>query len=425
MAEAKDKSSQAAEQRAGAAKVRITAAQAALDARRAFLLAARRRGAEAFRIRTALNRPLFSLDIPGNTAALARKEHTRQLELAFKAYRELVRFYISIGAPEPTLSVLPDEMWGVKHATWGGVLKEWLDKNTENFRADGVVTTSTETLEYDLTPRQIAAITSIEGFRLIGRPSGEEVAAQDVPLFRIGLSETAMSLQYRSIFEQHGIDLTADAQHQEPSTVVNRIQQRIATLDEKHEPKHTWTIADAEEYKIIVEDDLIEVLQRREYRTMLADRIIEGLAETHLDDGRIVGIFLTIPDRKNPTQLLRGSDYTLEAEHLGDVFLSDRVVKLRFARTLQRMLPDRYFFIGKDEQLGTALLTAKKLAEAEGDPGQLAIQGLPIAGTTILRLIAQGGREFEQVKLRVLYKYYTYTRLATASPGSSTDSGIA
>ncbi len=417
--DAKEMSNRAAAERANAASARVTAAQAALDARRAYMLAARRRKDEAIRIRSALSRPPITLDFSANSAAVARKEHEKALEIALKAYRELVRFYVSIGVPQSNPALLPDEMWGSEQKTWSDWYQNWMGSTTDTFTAPGVVTTKTELIEYDLTPRQIAALAS-KGFRLVCRPSEYESPPEDSVLFQIGSTEAQLSAaQWQEVFAAHRMPLTGGEQYQpSPDSLPLTIEDSIKQVVVSSHP-HRWSIPDGRKYQIKIVDGIRQVSERREYKTMLEDRIIEGLAKEHLDNGRIVGIFLTIPNRKSPGQILRGGDYTLETKHLGDVFLSDREAKLRIARTLN-MLPERYHFIQETMNPEDVLLRQSALAEREGDPQHLVIQGLPIAGTTILRLIAQGSVEFEEVKLRVLYKYYTYTRTAaTPSAGSA------
>jgi len=281
------------------------------------------------------------------------------------------------------------------------------------------------TVPYHLTPQQIAALTSLDGFRLICRPPVFEVPADDVVLFQVGSSIAALSTHWQDVFNQHGIALTHDAKYEQAtSSVVNPLRQTVTTFGEDDKPVWNWDIQNARRYAISAKDDMITVSQRQEYRTILDDRIVEGLPEDQLNDGRVVAIFLTIPDRKNPTQTLVKSDYTLKATHLGDVFLSDRVIKLRVLRTLQEMLPERYFFIQEGENPVNEFITREKVQEIEGDPDGLAIQGLPIAGTIILRLIAQGSLEFDNVTLRVLYKYYTSRLAASTAPTGGTGSAI-
>lgn len=426
LTKAQKASSEAARERAKAAQARVKAAEAALDARKAYLQAALRRGAEASRIRTALDRPPLALSLHFDRVVAddARRKHADQLERALRAYRELMRFYTSVGAQEVELTTRPDRLDNPEPNTWGDAFEKWLKDTGESFGKSALGTITSvigQAIDYELTPKQIAALLSPEGFRLVVRTPDYELPDTSRELFKVPrgllpvLTAGEVPEVWRKVFEQHGTKLTPDATFRaDLRSIIEPALEPIAVKsfeydqhgNPKFPPVHTWELRDNRQFKIQSDGTNWIVSVVYSGRGFLPDRVIEGLEESELPSGRIVGIFLTVPDPTNPNVLLKEDSYRINVRHLGDVSLSAKEIRLRIGRNMTS-LPDRLFYIGDNDNPEAALLQRKALASAEGDPEQFTVQGLPISGTTILRLAAVGKREFERARLRVLYKHYT------------------
>ncbi|HHY56707.1 MAG TPA: hypothetical protein GYA08_14870 [Chloroflexi bacterium] len=442
IAEAKAQSTQAAAARARAAQARITAARAALEARRAYLQAALRRGSEAGRIRTFLAAPALPiLDIAAAELAQARTRHVRNLERAMQAYRELVRFYRSIDASEDKIPLLarPDLLsaGANQSATWSDVFREWRQAVTDSFTSAGIAQQKTpEPLQWELTPEQIAALASPTGLRIVIGPQEDEspllvrVSTGLAALLPADNTVAPLAESWRRIFAENGVQLAADMRVKvesrasgkpvrwlvyaatpagEPVDVVSH-----ARIDGADTPVLTWSIEPREAigFDVRMADNKQELEVRRiqhlrpqtNARSALPDRALERIPSQAARTGRMVGLFLTLHDR-NTGRLLSDNEYTMFVEHLGDVWYSPREVRLFRPRT-SAQLGGRFHFIRDTDDPLSYLQRRVDFAKLEGDPELLSVQGMPLSGTLVIRLLAEGMSEFEQVKVRLLYKYF-------------------
>ncbi len=442
IAEAKAQSSQAAAARAQAAQARITAAHAALDARRAYLQAALRRGSEAGRIRTFLAAPALPiLDLAATELAQARVSHVRNLERAMQAYRELVRFYRSIDVPEERIPELarPDLLSAAtkQSATWSDAFREWHRAVTDSFTSAGIVQQKTpEPLQWELTPEQIAALASPTGFRIVIGPQEDEspllvrVSAGLAEFLPVDNTVGPLAQPWRRILTENGVQLAADMRVKVESRVSGKVVRwqvfadgpsgkpidvvSHARIDGADTPVLAWSIEPQEAigFEIKMADNKQELEVRRiqhlrpqtNARSALPDRALERLPSQAARTGRMVGLFLTLYDR-NTGLLLSDNEYTLFVEHLGDVWYSPHEVRLFRPRT-STQLGGRFHFIRDTEDPLSYLQRRVDFARLEGDPELLSIQGMPLSGTLVIRLLAEGMSEFEQVKVRLLYKYF-------------------
>ncbi|MBW4586365.1 hypothetical protein G7B40_036045 [Aetokthonos hydrillicola Thurmond2011] len=111
----KDNLLKAAQARQKAAEARVKAAKFNVESRKALAEGATKRGAEASRIRVLLSQPplrLLENDLVKETAA-ARFQHAEALIDAFKAYRELVRYFVAFrGSIPQELSLSGEKLFG-------------------------------------------------------------------------------------------------------------------------------------------------------------------------------------------------------------------------------------------------------------------------------------------------------------------------
>jgi len=419
--DAKGKSSEAAAERAKAAEAQVRAAKATLDARQAHLQAALRRGAEASRIRTALDRPALarSLDIAGARANQARKEHAWELRRALRAYRELLRFYTSVGANELQLPERPDDLGMEERITWSSALGRWL-KDTSAFGQVIVEPEPGEAIEWELTARQIRALTSPQGLRIVCQAEEEEdvrnlLSRLDASLWRHfekGAAEEWRDVpeEWHTWFARLGLPLasTADYERSEDSVIIRSQVPgqavKVLTYDRNGNERANWDLKEEIYYQVTKEGEELGLWEIRDRYALHGDYIVEGLKSAELRNGRVLGIFLTIPNPGPIGGYLGEGDYDIRAENLGLVASSDREVRLRWWRD-QESLGNRLFLI-EDENPWEAFKSRADVVNENNDPKMFTLQGLPLGGATKLRLVAKGSERFERVKLRLLYVHY-------------------
>ena len=433
-ADEKQKLAEASKARAEAAAARITAARMKLAANRAQLQGALRRGAEAGRIRAALDRP--GIDVPAAVAADARRAHADHLERALLAYRELLRFYASIGAAEVGLDARPD--LNPAGGTWSGALKNWLTDTDAAFSVKtGTITAKVLpalTLSgVNLTPRQIRALAGRDGLRLIfckkGEPEDGETELFRVPN-RLEFAPTPGLLlagPWRAEFERHRFPLDPDAAFVDETTIFAG-QVPVETFEWSYDnngvpqgPKTTaafdWVLPGRQRIRVRRSPDGSELIVSRDIKSheVVDDAIIDQISVGEIDNARIVGIFLAIGQKDDNDVIFLGpSDYKLHAEHRGDVRSSSKEIRLGVGRNSWSSLPalgtklppGRLFIIEDEDDPIEELLKGTELAKDEGDPDLLTLQGLRLSGTTVIRLEAAGSKKFHRVKIKVLYKTY-------------------
>jgi hypothetical protein len=174
MTQAQAQAEKAAKARAAAAKAKVKAAKAGLDAKLALLLGTQRRGVEAGRIRSGLDRPAVRpLDITGYALNKARRNYANALHNALEAYRELVRYclamFFSTGEQQLPEFIRPDLLTGGSVLGWHQVLSDWqkkLETKVKDLNIRGKIAVKTEVFHWDLTLEQIAALTSPSGLIL-------------------------------------------------------------------------------------------------------------------------------------------------------------------------------------------------------------------------------------------------------------------
>lgn len=430
--DAEAKSHEASVKRAAAAEARKQAAAAGVVARQAKLEAALRRGSEASRIHTDLNRaPLArSLNVAGAVADEARANHQFYLQHAFGAYRDLLRFYVSAGADEVAKVERPDELTGDKSLTWSSAFLQWLS-HTEPSNIEQqspVVTAKVGTgIECELTPEQIRALTSLDGLRIVARADEVEDEDSMVLLFsaeanmygafqegEVGKEPYVVPPEWRRMFRDKEHELSPSARYVRHSDRVKISEQlddtvEIETFDGQGKARANWPLNRRREYQIVVRADHLLVYRFVDRYAFYHDRVVEEFSSEEVSKGRILGIFLSIEDPDHDEKYLLEGAYEVEAEHLGQVVLSKREYRLRTAhKHTRKSLDDRLFLI-ENENPEQAVIERAALSNLNNDPRIFTVQGLPLGGTSRIRLIAKGSEDFEKVKLHVMYVHYEAT----------------
>lgn len=428
-------SKEAASARVEGAKSRVVAARSGLDARKANLEGALRLGAEASRIRAALDRPPMALDISGAMMKTERRIHGEQLESALTAYRELLRFYRSIGAEKFPEVERPDKAWAGDAKTWAAVFNAWLDKVDVAF-GDLIVTAKVDEVGGQdgivLTPRQIQALAGKNGLRYSFRHVDEEPKDREgVMLMWVPRTDQyptqvgPLSGDWSTAFQIAGIKVDA-GDVVDVNTIEIRSFNSVTIETHKWNAEgdspvdaihHSWALDELHRFRIVSEDsDGVKkwvVYRIIEGPTKWDDTIIDGVNAKMLSSGRIEGIFLEV--KQQGGGLLGGGDYKIRAEHLGDGRFSDKELRLRPRQQSWNQRPDS----GESKDARLILLTNQninivntfkeraELANLSGDPDLLAVNGFVLAGTMILRLEALSSKVIDRVVLRLLIKTYT------------------
>jgi hypothetical protein len=423
--QAEANSADAAAERAKAAKARVQAARAVLESRAALLAAAQARGAEAGKLRSAFSRPpLLTADPLQGEAAQARSIHANELERALAAYRELLRYFHSIGATDGEVPPLyrPDRT-DAEHRvyTWGNALSNWLEDVDDYFKTPGARRMVSRLLPYswELTPAQMAALASPRGFRLVFGPDVEE----EPVLFRVsadlqGDLESKHTLAWRDEFEQQGIALSEQIDFKrdgdewlvtdtQPAPVVVTVGQP-GNKDSFH-----WEVpGELLAYRVTQPDgsDMLEIHRRKldergTGRSPESDRVAERILTDVAATGRIVMLFLILTSKVDNNRVLTTDDYGVTVDHLGDVWRPGKQVRPQ-PRKVRPLLPDRVQLIGSTDDAATRYAQAVEVAKDGGDPDPLFIEGTPYSGTTVIRLIPAGQVRFDTVTVQIMSKYY-------------------
>jgi hypothetical protein len=409
---AQENSLKASEKRQQAAQAKVKSAQFNLEAKKALSQGAVRRGAESSRIRGMLSQPALQLpNLAANATNRLRSSYLEALESAFRSYRELLRFYDAIGITTPSVEPISEQ--------WSSFLEKHKEQLTNPSDKNDRPSVKFETIEWDLTPEQISSLLSPDGFRV--------VLASDITeaphLFSVG-KELQSYLETNKLanspwikeFAQVGINLsdkvTSELDGSGPNWKITDNQTRIVPItayDEKGNLSHTWNIqSEAISYTATDEGNTLTVSRRQlplsEGRSPYPNQYWDKIDSKAIQTGRLVGVFLDAPIGSS-TQRISGSDYKMKVNHLGDFWVNSKQVKLLHS-TLE-LMDNRTIFLQATSSPPATLDEINKLAKSEGDPPPYTIQGTPLSGTINIHLESLGNKQFNKVKLWILYKYYT------------------
>jgi hypothetical protein len=406
---AQENSLKASEKRQQATQAKVKSAQFNLESKKALSQAAMQRGAESSRIRGSLSQPALQLpNLSANSTNRLRVSYTGLLKDASGAYRELLRFYKSAGATDiPVLD---------RNSKWSEALENWAGKAQTQFNTS-IDQEDPQTVEWDLTPEQIAALLSPDGFRVVFAPQITEA----LPLFTVSRELESylregklLNSPWKRAFAQVGINLSSEVSAELDGggnwKIVDKQTAliRVTSYRRNGDPFYSWNIqSEAVTYTAISQGNTLTVTRRQEPptagRSPLPNQYWEQIAPEAATTGRLIGVFLDATIELTD-QKLSESDYQIEVKHLGDFWFDRKQIKLlHTAKPLRR---SRTFFLQKDVSPEKALENINTLSKSEGDPHPYAVQGTPLSGTTLIRLLPLGNRQFSKVKVRLLYKFY-------------------
>lgn len=453
----KEASRSAAQERQLTAAAEIKKARFALEAARSSVEAARRKGAEAGRIRNALALPPLVLpDTAGFEVKRARQAHADALARALGAYREILRFCFSVELNDIPLLKRPDlPTSSAAVATWRSVFEEWSEDLSDSFINARLVGKIHATYETELTAHQIASLLSpnglqlVMGSRLIENPEllviGEKSLREsdqggvegEGPKLLADLREETLSPRWRRLLETAGITLSSAASFeknliegggrkywlQDPKPdQVKVFAYDIATGRKIGPPgEPNWRIpfmdnVDHEKvsYEIEIEEIPLRVVVRRvpqkKFGTGRSNQpgeiVISSPDEVNSITGRLVGLFLKIEAADQ--SMITDDDYTWKVWYNGFVWLGDGYVQLNAPRELS---PNRWVFEERGAGLPLdTLINHIAIETGTNDLKSFQVEGTPIRGTHVLRLLPEGinrVKPFERATLSIVYKSYS------------------
>lgn len=141
------------------------------------------------------------------------------------------------------------------------------------------------------------------------------------------------------------------------------------------------------------------------YRSAYRDRFYEEIDINPAQTGRMLGIFLSAKERGSEDSWIRRNDYRIEVQHLGDHWFLPRNLQLRKGKLMNTENESRLFWIEDNEEPENEFLVRYNTINLEGDPNPYNSQGIPLSGTTVIKLFPSGEKEFNELKLRLLYKF--------------------
>lgn len=413
IATAKDNSRKAAIERNNASKARIKARRFDIESREALSEATARRGAEASKIRSMLSQPpLVESDLSAGASARLRVEHAQTLNEAFKAYRELLRYYQAAGVNKVDKLIRPDEQ---PFSTWSKSLEDWLSKIGDEFQdRSGIV--GPIPITWELTPEQIASLFTPEGFRVIIGPQANEAPL----LFSVGnelkpylISDSVADSPWISKFIQHGVqisnNITSKSEGGSNFTITDNSTSSVPVIFfNEDSPDEKWQISgENKTYSVEVTSSELNIKRRQEPiaigRSPYSNRYQDLIDGNQAQTGRIACVILDAVI-SGTTQKISESDYTIKVKHLGDRWLNQQNIKLHRVRELHEQ---RAIWLDSGESIDDAWKKIREFAASEGDPEPFSVQGFPVSGTLMIRLEPKSERQFDKVTLTVLYKHFS------------------
>jgi uncharacterized protein YcfJ len=437
--DAQRNSLKASEKRQQAAQAKVKSAQFNLEAKKALSQAAMQRGAEASRIRGTLSQPALRLPNPAvNATSRLRVDYINTLRPAFRAYRELLRYYkAAYSVVDPSLQEQIPVL--SKDGSWFNRFNSWNVKDVFDSPKDP--SQSSKSFAWDLTPQQIKSLFTPDGFKLIIAPHVEEqpilfsvpqewqvyldqlnrlndggIASSDraeiEQLWKPGFKQL-----WIQEFRRNGIDLSEQIVVKTEDSKKNwKIEDQktesveISVLPEEGGvPPIQWEIKKSISYSVKKNGNRLFVTLRSLPEDLgysdFSDRHFKRIDRSEARTGRIAAIFLTGKIRDSETDL-EETNYEIKVTHLGDIWTTDSNKKIKVQLRKQRNLQDqRDFFISPSAGLEERLITAQSFFQSQGDPDIFGVQGNPLSGTTVIRLNPKGSAAppFKSLKLQVLY----------------------
>jgi hypothetical protein len=430
----KDNLLKAAQARQKGAESKVKAAKFKVESCKALAEGATKRGAEASRIRVLLSQPplrLLDNDLARETAT-ARFQHAEALIDAFKAYRELVRYFVAFrGSIPQELSISGENLFSgaQPNQTWGILLQTWSEKAGEKFQ-EQVTISAPDPMTWELTPAQIASLFTPEGFRFIVGPQVPE--SEDFLIFSVGTEfesylkkgKLAKDSPWRKEFEKCGIFLSGKVEMKldgdGPNWKIIDLREDTTSVyfyskEGNRNDNAKWDIAnegDPPTYTVKkVQEGRWNITRRQrpleDGRSGFSDRFCNFIEGKIAETARVVGIVL---DGKVGTsdQKLAKVDYTVEVEHLGDRYSSRKNLKLYRKKKLSTN-DSRVLFLQEGVNAEDAIARVKTLSDLDRDQDQFSLTGTPLSGTTVIKLKPQGEQPFFKLRIQIIWKHFSGT----------------
>lgn len=154
-------------------------------------------------------------------------------------------------------------------------------------------------------------------------------------------------------------------------------------------------------------------LTRNENRSPPLDTLYDNIDEHDAKTARIVAIFLSPKNYRDPISQpphLSSTIYKINVVHLGDIFEDRKKPTMRVARKMRDDLEGFagiVDFLDLDEKANQEIDTRVNLIKNSGlENNQFARLGIPLSGTTVIRLKPHGNTAFEGLTLRILYQVW-------------------
>lgn len=424
-AEEKKKLLEASLKRQEGAQSKVKAARLNIEVRHAEAQAAMRRGAEASRIRGVLGRPALRLpNLSADATTRLRSNYVEALLESFRWYRELLRFYYAAGATEiPTIQRSTIQTDDSKK--WSKAFEFWQEQAIQGFNT-AFALDDPQTVEWDLTPEQIAALLSPDGFRMLFASD----ILENPTLFTVPAEwksylegNNLVNSPWIKAFAQAGINLSgeisAEIDESGPNWKIIDNQTGdilVSSYQDNGAINHRWNITKEHiTYTVILppsgsEEQILKVTRRQEPplkgRSPLSNQYWVQISPEAAETGRIVGAFLEA-NIEGTAQKITEDDYQIDAKHLGDSWLNKKQVKL--LHQAKKLEGAREIFLTDGRSPIDTLTAIRDFTEIEGEPTPFTVQGMPLSGTLSIRLRPLGVKQFNAIKLKVLYKYYNNT----------------
>jgi len=441
LASAQENSLKAAEAKLKARQADIKAAKYNLESYEARSQGALLRGAEASMIRDTLSQPVFRLpkSVTTSTNNQVRLNYLKQLENAFKAYRELLRYYYaSLGASDNQEGFIPSLD---TNDSWSITLKQWHDKIGQIFTARGTATQSTAEYELNLTPEQIRSLFSPEGFKICAAPHiSSETILFSVPLEWQGYLDELSKLnnpdlinadkEYLKQIWQKGFEDLWLREFARNSILINDVEKitikkksqfwiitdsgnpdsHISFTPSNSQSLVEWSLPNPVSYFVTKSNNKLNVMLRNNRtqteRSDYSDRHFISLDNNFAKTGKIAAMFFEGKIQDSDKELTK-QDYNLEITHQGDFWLKENNQLLIQLWRKRKLSNNRIFFVKSETDLRDRLADESDFFQREGDPNPYSVQGNPYSGTTAIRMIPRGSAlPFESLKLTILYSYF-------------------
>lgn len=424
LAKAKKISVEAARVKQEASRDNITKAKHNLESYQYQAEGIKKRAVEARNIRDILSQPPLKLPIlVTETPHQIRVNYLREIEKAFTAYRELLRYYYASGNDHDFTKIEDID----PNQPWSTTLSNYYDQIAEIFTS--TCRQTTRQLELNLTPSQIQSLLSPEGFKIIVFPNLESLLTlftvpEEWKVYLDNLANADLNdsekRKWLPGFEQlwlpkfadNGINL-GDIENITVSktgqgwqiTAPDLEPTEISIQPDGSEYTTNWTVSAPVTYLIRKKGNQLVISYRNnireEARSDFRDCHLFNLSDRQVQTGKIAAIFF---EGKILGQdgYITSQEYYPEVIHLGQMFAKNTIKQVQ----PRKLNSNRVFLIDDKTNPRDRLNFESEFFRTQGDPNPYSVQGIPLSGTTIIRLFPTSYLEaFSSLKLHILYSY--------------------